>query len=161
MLIPFDQMPDNARLWIYQAERKLKPEEVRFVEENTNNFLNQWQAHGQDLKASFSVEYDQFLIISVDESFSQASGCSIDASVHLIKALEKELGVSFMTTSQVAFLQNEQINLYPFNQLKAQAEGQVITPETLVFDNTVRNVAQFREGWLKESGKTWVKRYFS
>ena len=43
MLIPFDQMPDNARLWIYQADRKLKPEEVRFVEENTNNFLNQLQ----------------------------------------------------------------------------------------------------------------------
>lgn len=161
MLVPFDQMPDDARLWIYQVERKLKPEEVRLVEENTKNFLNQWQAHGQDLKASFSVEYDQFLIISVDESFSQASGCSIDASVHLIKALEKELGVSFMTTSQVAFLQNEQINLYPFNQLKAQAKEQVITPETLVFDNTVQNVAQFREEWLKESGKAWVKRYFS
>ena len=161
MLIPFDQMPDNARLWIYQAERKLKPEEVLFVEENTKSFLNQWQAHGQDLKASFSVEYDQFLIISVDESFSQASGCSIDASVHLIKALENELGVSFMTTSQVAFLQNDQINLYPFNQLKSQVEEEVITPETLVFDNTVQNVAQFRTGWLQESGKTWVKRYFS
>lgn len=160
MLIPFEQMPENARLWIYQAERKLKREELRFVEENTKAFLNQWQAHGQDLKASFSIEYDQFLIISVDESFSQASGCSIDASVHLIKALENELDVSFMTTSQVAFLQDDQINLYPFNQLKSRVEEEAITPNTLVFDNTVQNVAQFRSGWLKESSKTWVKRYF-
>ncbi|MEQ9468795.1 MAG: hypothetical protein RLN88_15400 [Ekhidna sp.] len=160
MLIPFEQMPDHARLWIYQAERKLTAQEVEFVEANTKTFLNQWQAHGNDLKASFSVEYDQFLIISVDESFSQASGCSIDASVHLIKALENELRISFMTTSQVAFLQGETINLYPFNQLKIQAQEQVITPETLVFDNTVQNVAAFRSGWLKESGQTWVKRYF-
>lgn len=160
MLIPFEEMPDNARLWIYQAERKLTSEEVQFVEANTESFLNQWQAHGQDLKASFQLAYDQFLIISVDESFSQASGCSIDASVHLIKALENELKISFMTTSQVAFLQDEEISLYPFNQLKTQVTNSVIKPETLVFDNTVQNVAEFKTRWLKESQHTWVNRYF-
>lgn len=160
MLIPFEQMPENARLWIYQAERKLTPQEVRLVSDSTNTFLSQWQAHGSDLKASYAIEYDQFLIISVDESFSQASGCSIDASVHLIKALENELKISFMTTSQVAFLDGEEINLYPFNQLKKQVEINAITPETKVFDNTVQNVAEFKSRWLTESKETWVKRYF-
>ena len=122
--------------------------------------MNQWRAHGQDLKSSFTIEYDQFLVISVDESFSQASGCSIDASVHLIEALQSELGISFMTTSKVAFLQNDKINLYPFNKLKEQAKDNVISPETLVFDNTVKNVAEFKSRWLMESGATWVKRFF-
>ncbi len=153
-------MPDNARLWIYQAERKLTQEEVQLVQANTEAFLTQWRAHGQDLKSSFTVEYDQFLVISVDESFSQASGCSIDASVHLIKGLESAIGISFMTTSQVAFLQNDEINLYPFNQLKSQAKKKVISPDTLVFDNTVKNVAEFRTKWLKESSQTWVNRFF-
>lgn len=153
-------MPDNARLWIYQAERKLSDEEVKLVEANTEAFLTQWRAHGQDLKSSYAVEYNQFLIISVDESFSQASGCSIDASVHLIKALESALNVSFMTTSQVAFLQNEKIHLYPFNQLKTRVQEKAITPETLVFDNTVQNIAEFKSRWLKESSGTWVNRYF-
>lgn len=160
MLIPFEEMPDNARLWIYQAERKLTDEEVKLVIANTEAFLTQWRAHGMDLKSSFSVEYNQFLVISVDESFSQASGCSIDASVHLIKGLESALNVSFMTTSQVAFLQDDEINLYPFNQLKAQAQDRIITPNTLVFDNTVQNIAEFKSRWLKESSATWVNRYF-
>ena len=160
MLIPFEQMPDQARLWIYQAERRLRPDELSLVEASSEAFLNQWQVHGQDLKASFKVEYDQFLIISVDESFSQASGCSIDASVHLIQALENELKISFMTTSQVAFMKNDEISLLPFNQLKSQIQAEVIQPETLVFDNTVQNLEQFRAGWLKESSKTWVNRYF-
>lgn len=153
-------MPDNARLWIYQAERNLSKEEVALVKANTEAFLKQWRAHGQDLKSSFTVEYNQFLIISVDESFSQASGCSIDASVHLIKALESALEISFMTTSQVAFLQDDKINLYPFNQLKTQAKEKIITPDTPVFDNTVQNVAEFKSRWLKESSATWVNRYF-
>ena len=160
MLIPFEEMPENARLWIYQAERKLSENESEIVNANTEAFLNQWKAHGQDLKSSFSLQYDQFLVITVDESFSQASGCSIDASVHLIKALESALNVSFMTTNQVAFLQNGEINLFPFNQLKEKAEEKLIEPETLVFDNTVKNIAEFRSKWLRESSQTWVKRYF-
>ncbi len=160
MLIPFEKMPDNARLWIYQAERKLTYEETDVVKHNTEHFLSEWQAHGQDLKASFDIKYNQFLIISVDESFSQASGCSIDASVHLIKALENELKLSFMTTSQVAFMEGEEVNLYPFNQLKKQAQEAIIGPDTLVFDNTVQNMAEFRSRWIKPSRETWVKRFF-
>lgn len=160
MLIPFEEMPDHARLWIYQCERKLTTEERQLVEASTRTFLSQWQAHGQSLKATYAIEYDQFLIISVDENFSQASGCSIDASVHLIKSLEKELSLSFMTTSQVAFLQGEAIHLYPFSQLKSCVADRVITKETPVFDNTVQNIAEFKSRWLKASNETWVKRYF-
>ncbi len=153
-------MPDHARLWIYQTERKLTDQETEFVRQNTANFLNQWQAHGQDLKASFDLKYNQFLIISADESFSQASGCSIDASVHLIKALENELKISFMTSGKVAFLQGEEISLYPFNELKGQIEQKSIRPETLVFDNTVQNIGDFKLKWMAESKDTWVSRYF-
>jgi hypothetical protein len=161
MLIPFEEMPDHARLWIYQAERKLLPQERDFVAQNTERFLSQWQAHGQGLKAAYSMEHDQFLIIAVDETFSQASGCSIDASVHLIKALERELGISFMTTSQVAFMKEEKVQLYPFSHLKAKVQSASITPETLIFDNTVKNMEEFRKGWIKKSSESWVSRYFS
>lgn len=160
MLIPFEEMPENARLWIYQAERKLTEKESELVKHNTELFLNQWKAHGQDLKSSFSLQYDQFLVITVDESFSQASGCSIDASVHLIQALESALSISFMTTNKVAFLQGDEINLFPFNELKAKASEKIIAPETLVFDNTVKNIAEFKSNWLRESSETWVGRYF-
>lgn len=161
MLVPFDKMPDQARVWVYQANRSLSPNEVAFVEQASQNFLNQWQAHGQDLKASFKVAYDQFLILTVDESFSQASGCSIDASVHLIKALEQKLGISFMTNGQVAFLKDERISLYPFNQLKKAVEDNEVSPETLIFDNTIQTLADLNSKWLTESSNTWVSRYFS
>jgi len=160
MLISFDQMPDNARLWIYQVSRKLTDQEIVFVKQHTENFLSKWQAHGNDLKASYTMAHDQFLIISVDESFSQASGCSIDSSVHLISALEKELNASFMTTSQVAFLLDDEITLFPFNQLKSKVEDNVILAETKIFDNTVKNLEEFRTKWLVPCSETWLNRYF-
>lgn len=160
MLIPFEQMSDNARVWIYQAERKLTKSETDFVAESAKAFLSQWQAHGQDLQASFSVAHDQFLLISVCESVSQASGCSIDASVHLIKALESQIGISFMTSGQIAFLQDDNVELYAFNNLKQQVEKNSILPETMVFDNTVKTVGEFKDRWLVQSKQTWLSRYF-
>ncbi len=153
-------MPDHARLWIYQISRALTEDEASFVRNTTEQFLGQWQAHGMDLKASYELRYNQFLIISVDETFSQASGCSIDSSVHLIQALEQKLNASFMTTSQVAFLVNDEISLFPFNGLREQVNKKVIQPETQVFDNTVKNLAEFREKWLVTSKQTWVNRFF-
>ena len=160
MFTSFDEMPDYARLWVYQAERKMSSQELEFVRANTSLFIDQWKAHGQDLRASFDIKHDQFLILSVDESQSEASGCSIDASVHLIKALEDELKISFMTSGHVAFLQNDEIKLYPFGQLKSLATEKVIEPETTVFDNTVQNLGDFRKRWTVESKDSWVKRYF-
>ncbi|MEM6642323.1 MAG: hypothetical protein AAF616_05045 [Bacteroidota bacterium] len=159
MLVPFHEMPGDARLWIYQSNRSLSPHEVAFVKQCTEEFIQRWQAHGQDLKASYKIEYDQFLIISVDESFSQASGCSIDSSVHLIKALEHELQVSFMTSGQVAFLIDDQIRLFPFAELKDQVKKSILKAETKIFDNTVKNVAELSEKWLVSSEKTWFNRY--
>ena len=160
MLVPFNEMPDTSRLWVYQISRSLTDSEISFVKKYTENFISQWQAHGHDLKGAYEVQYNQFLIISVDESYSQASGCSIDSSVHLIQALEKELQVSFMTSGQVAFLQDESINLIPFNKLKEVVSQEAVTPQTRVFDNTVKNLAEYRQKWLVPSDQTWVSRYF-
>ncbi|MBC6427359.1 MAG: hypothetical protein GDA51_13040 [Ekhidna sp.] len=160
MLIEFDNMPDDARLWIYQAGIVLNEENLSLVRKCTEQFLSQWQAHGQDLKSAFKIEYDRFLIISVDESFNQASGCSIDSSVRLIQTLEKELGLSFMTTDRIAFLLEGSIELFHFNKLKEKIAHRLIGPETKVFDHTVRNVSEFRRKWLVPVSQTWVNRYF-
>ena len=160
MLVPFNDMPDAARLWVYQMSRSLTTEEVLFVEQFTERFISNWQAHGNDLKGAFEIQYNQFLVVALDESYNQASGCSIDASVHLIQALEKELGVSFMTSGQVAFLMEERINLIPFNKLKEEVSRDALSPQTRVFDNTVKNLAEYRQKWLVPSEETWVNRYF-
>jgi len=160
MLVEFDQMPDAARLWVYQANRALNEEEAAFIRQYTEQFLAQWQAHGNDLKSSYQLEYNQFLVISVDESYSEASGCSIDASVHLIKALEEKLGISFITSGQVAFMLEDQIKLFPFNKIKSQIEKAVIRPETTVFDNTVKDLGEFKRRWKAPSDQSWIGRYF-
>ncbi len=161
MLIPFENMPETSKLWIYQAARKLSQKEVKLVEEEMSGFLANWTSHGRELKASFKVEYDQFLILTEDESISQASGCSIDASVDFIRKLGGTLGVSFMNNNKVAFLIEDEVELLLFKELKKKVQERRILPGTRVFNNTVQNLCDFKLKWLVESGKTWLGRYFN
>ena len=160
MLVSFDQMPATSRVWIYQADRQFSKKEVDFVKNVTQNFLADWSAHGNELKASFTVEHDQFLILTVDEGHSQASGCSIDSSVHLIQALEEKLQVSLTNSGNVAFLMEEEVVIYPFQEIKSKVSEKQIAPETKVFDNTIKNISDFRTKWLVNSKESWVKRFF-
>ncbi len=160
MLVEFDQMPETSRVWIYQAERRLSESEVDFVEKSTADFLRKWSAHGNDLKSSFRIEYNQFLILTVDESFSQASGCSIDASVNLIKALEQKIGISFITNGLVGFLIEDEVKLLPFNKLKGEIAAQNISGSTPMFNNTIQYLSDFKSKWIVESNQGWVSRYF-
>ena len=156
----FEEMPGHSRLWVYQADRQLSAQEMERLKQITLNFVDQWQAHGKSLRASFEVRYDQFLVLAVDESFNGATGCSIDSSVQLIRTLEEELGVSFLDRSKVALMQEDRVALAPLSELKSIAGEGVLTRETIVFNNSVSSMEQYRSAWMVPAGDSWLKRYF-
>lgn len=161
MLVSFDQMPDTSRLWVYQAERTLNPFEQDLVRDATSKFLEEWTAHGSNLKASYDLMHDQFLVITLDENVSQASGCSIDSSVNHIRNLEGMLGVSLINNDKVAFLIDDKVELLPAIGLKQALLKKEVASSTKVFNNTVQNLGDFKSDWLVESSQTWVNRFFN
>ena len=160
MLTPFDNMSDASRLWIYQANRNISGQEQKDIMIATEQFLRQWAAHGSDLMASATIKHDRFLIIATDESFNMASGCSIDSSVHFVQGLGQQFNIDFFVRTDLAFLNEQTVEIVPLNALKeAVASGQ-IGAESRFFDNTVAQKGQLRDQWLKKASETWLKRYF-
>jgi len=89
MFIPFENLPDDSKVWIYQSNRKLTDNEVAEIEADIMVFLENWSAHGTSLEASFAVKYNRFIVLAVNQEVQAATGCSIDASVQFIQKLEK------------------------------------------------------------------------
>ncbi len=85
MLVPFKELPESSRVWIYQANRSLSEQELQEINTKLEDFITQWTAHGANLKASFEIRYKRFIILALDQELNAASGCSIDASVHFIQ----------------------------------------------------------------------------
>ena len=90
MYVDFENLNDDSRIWVYQSSREFNTQEINSIKEKLIDFVNEWTRHGDDLKASFEIKYNHFIILAVDESFNQVSGCSIDASTHIFKEFENE-----------------------------------------------------------------------
>ena len=80
-------LPDEARMWMHTANRLLTDEECRAVERHLASFVSSWAAHGTPLKAEFGILLNQVAVVAVDETRQVATGCSIDASVAALRAV--------------------------------------------------------------------------
>ena len=159
MFTEYKNLPNNARVWIYQSDREFTAKEIEIVSAKSVDFINQWTRHGDDLKGSFTFKYNQFLILAVDETFNTVSGCSIDSSVRFIQALEKELQLDLMNKMNVTFKDNEHINLVKLADFQRYAKEQKITSETIVFNNMVTTKEDFEKNWEIPAKESWHKRF--
>lgn len=161
MLIPFENMPDDARVWIYQADRKLANAEVESIDNAGTKFFEDWAAHGAPLKSSFKIFHNQFLVICADENFNKASGCSIDSSVGFVKQIEQQFNINFFDRTKVAFIFNEEVYLESLSNLKTSVAEGKIRESTPTFNNLVSNKRELDSAWVVPAKSTWLGRYFN
>lgn len=159
MFVEYDQLPNNSRVWVYQSDREFSSEEMEFISKNAIAFINQWTRHGSDLKGSFAIKYNQFLVLAVDEGFNNVSGCSIDASVHFVQELEKALQVDMMDKMNISFKVGDHINIVKMNSFREYVKQKKINAETVVFNNMVSTKDELENGWEVPAEKSWHKRF--
>ena len=159
MYIPFEQLPPDSRLWIYQATRPFTQEEEKTISDSLREFCGQWSAHGDALQTSFLVKHKQFIVLSVDENSAGASGCSIDGSVRVLKELSQRLNNDFFNRTKIAFWNDGEINLYSVQELPKLFESGALTASSQTFDNLVPNKGSFEKKWKIEVEKTWLAKF--
>ncbi|MDL5048594.1 hypothetical protein QQ054_21505 [Oscillatoria amoena NRMC-F 0135] len=161
MFIPFDQLPESSRIWIYQTDRQLTTTEVNAMSDHLRSFSERWTTHAKPMRASFIVWHDQFIVLAADESKNGASGCAIDESVNALKEIEQLFSVHLLNRGVVTFLQNDKTVTIPIAALQsALAEGQW-NANSLVVDTTVRTIGEMKNRWIQPAKSTWLNRYLS
>jgi hypothetical protein len=157
--IPFDQLPSDARLWIFPAARPLNDEERRRVLAEADAFIDQWMAHGVPLTAARDLRHNQFVLVGVNEREAGVSGCSVDALVRRMDKLGKELGVDLVDNAPVQFRDGDEIKRVPRDEFASLVSKGIVNPDTIVFDNTVMKVGDV-DRWEVAARKSWHARAF-
>lgn len=161
MFVPFDALEDSARVWIYQSGRKFTETEKKTISQTLSSFTQQWAAHGSPLKTSFTILYDQFIVLAVDENFNEASGCSIDSSVHVMKAMDEEYSLGLFDRTQVAFLKSGIVMMMKLSELPRGLAENIWQQETLTFNNLIMTKSELANKWIVPTRETWLKRYLT
>ena len=161
MLVDFNTLPEHARVWIYQANRSFSDDEISQIETKLKTFVEAWTAHGKDLQAGFKVVYKRFIVLALDQGVNAATGCSIDASVRFIQQLEKEYAVDLMDKMNVSYKQGEYIAHKSLIDFKKMAKQKAVSKNTIVFNNLVHNIAEFKENWEVPASESWHSRFLN
>lgn len=161
------QMPDDARVWVFQSKTELSELEIAAIEKAGIQFISNWTAHGASLKASFDILYNRFIVISVDEQQASASGCSIDKGIHFVKELEKQFNLILLDRMQVAYRNGNEIKTCHLNNLLEELTHSGLYSEKgnkedankiIVFNNMIATKKQFDTEWEINLKQSWQSR---
>jgi hypothetical protein len=157
MNVTFLDMPPQARLWVYAANRVLKTNEQQEIKAAAQQFINNWTAHQKELKAAFDIYEGIFLIIAVDEHFNEVSGCGIDKLVHFMQEIDKLYNLNLFNRLQIEMqLPDGTIQLTNKQQLSVIWQNNQVNKHTLFFNKMVTNKADFDTHFKQPLSKSWV-----
>lgn len=159
MLVAFNTLPESARVWIYQCSRSFSEQELTEIRSDFDAFIENWTAHGNELKAGYEIKYKRFIVLALDQSAQNATGCSIDASVHFIQQLEKKYDVLLLDKMNVSYKQGEFIAYKSLLDFKTMAKKKAISKNTIVFNNLVTNKREYEEHWEVPASESWHSRF--
>jgi hypothetical protein len=120
------------------------------------NFVDKWESHGKKVKGYANLLFGTFIVIIADDTVTEVGGCSTDASVRVIKEIEKQFNVDLFNRNSLAFYIKEKIQQIPLSQLNYALENQFISPETIYFNNTVGTKQDLEEKWIMPLKSSWL-----
>lgn len=152
MLIDFDILTDKSRIWIYASESKLTEEQQCYILNNMYNYLREWNSHRLPLEAGVKIIDNHFIIVALDETKKEASGCSIDTLQHQIQKIENNLSISLLNRLNIFCILNDEIVCIPSIDLKNHVDR-----NTLFYDLTIQRKSQI-SSFIKPISEGWCAR---
>jgi hypothetical protein len=156
-IVPFETLPDDARIWVFGSDRPVTGEAAGRLLAEVDDFLAQWKAHGEPLSCSRRWDDDRFLIIGVNQEDAHASGCSIDGLFRRLQALEPVIGARLLGGGRVYYRDASGMpRSVERSELRERAAAGDLTPATPVFDVGVTSLGDWRTGFERPASETWV-----
>jgi hypothetical protein len=160
--VPFDQLPDDSRVWVFAAARPLDEAQQRDLLAHVDAFLHRWAAHGAPVVGGRELREGRFLLVGADERATGVSGCSIDTLFRTLGELEAATGVPLRDASLVFWRDAAgEVQAAPRAAFRERVRAGEVDGGTPVFDNTVGTVGDVRGGrWEVPMRESWHGRAF-
>ena len=155
MVVTFDKISDQSRIWIFQSNRLIPDLDIEPLKKQIDIFLSSWTSHGDQLMVASLIKYNLFIIIALDQSCSTASGCSIDKLVSFIKNIENEYQISLLDRLDISFRDKNKISVLRLEDFKRKVLEKKINNDTIVFNNLINLKSDLTDNWEIPLNRSW------
>jgi hypothetical protein len=148
------------KIWVYLSSSEISAVVYAEIIKKGNDFIANWKAHNVPLSATIEIYKNRIIIINVDETGYNASGCSIDKLHKFIKELELSYNIQLLNRLLIGFQNGDKVNVLPSSKVTSELEKGTINENTMVYDLTVSNSNEYKN-WVKPLKETWLKKYLN
>jgi len=159
MYTGFEKLNKSSKVWVFQSSSEIPESLLDNISNDSKDFLNQLNSHGNSLKGSFKLIYNHFLVIAVENIENEISGCSIDTITRFIKNLELIYNLSFFDRLIVKYKEHNNIKSTSLHEFKSDCKTKKISDKVTVFNNLVKNIDELENIWETNIQNTWLKRF--
>lgn len=151
-------LSSDSKVWVYQSDREFKSHDLEILQEKLSEFCASWTAHDIALKADFDILFNRYVLLVVDETATNASGCSIDKSVKKMKELSEQLHINFFDRMTMVFMEQGQLFDIHLSEVKPAINRGDIKADTLFFNPLIKTLGELAEGFLIPYQQHWLSR---
>lgn len=158
MIVDFNTIPNWCKLWVFPSSRKFYPQEIEGLKESIEEFLSNWSNKGQELKCSYTIKYDRFIIITVDDSEISLSLKAHDSLTGFIITLEAKYNIVLLDKINVCYKQGEFVQYKDLIEFKKMIKTGGVSKKTVVFDNMITTKEALENDWEINIKESWLGR---
>lgn len=156
MLIPFDQLPPSAKIWIFPIIGELDASKLEKIKTDVTSFIKDWTSHDRSLNGSAEIVYDAILILGVDEGHHGASGCSIDKMMRFIQNLEGHYNISLLLRHKIPLLVRQKVNFIDLKDIELKIQNGEMSKQDHYLDLTFTQKSDWQNQGLKSLSEGWL-----
>lgn len=131
---------------VYTASRPLTDAESADLSASLSGFLGTWASHGSPVNGAGVVIDNRFLIVA--HRPHDIAGCSRDSLLFFLQEAGTRLGLEWVGGSRVFYRESGSDRVVETDRpgFRERAAAGVVTPETVVYDTTVRETSALLDG---------------
>jgi hypothetical protein len=141
----------QSSVWVFASQRLITNDISNAIDNELKPFINQWNAHGTQLSAAYTILHHHFIIIAVDANVEPASGCSIDKLTHTMQAISTSHQLELFDRLRFFYYENNAVQHCAWSQrqsaIKAMENEQ--NPTIFYFQNHINTIEQLNNQWCK------------
>ena len=145
MIVSFDELSPNSKIWVFKGERPFDKNEKEQTQKFLQEFMGNWLSHGAKVQGGFQFFEDQFLLIGAESEGGPPSGCSTDSLVHFIQDLSKRIGIDLMDNGSIFFKEGDSFKRVEFQKISEFIEKGELKKNTLVLNSQVTQKKDLNE----------------
>ncbi len=155
----WNTLSDDAKIWLYGTNREITVEETEEIKAFLDNFCNEWAAHGTKLDCGFTVLYNRFIVLGVNEQSAAASGCSIDSSIHAFQDIDKKYNFDLFNRLRSYYVTESSVESLNNQEIQRKLAAQELSEKSMFIDPMVSTVGDLKNALTKPMVNTWLKKY--